>query len=94
MQSFFVHVLIAVFTNEKVLAAIERVVKNAVAEATDDIYQKLDDIQSQAVDRVDAMDGKMGNLQEQLAAIPGQVVNGVINGVREAIEGFNPFRPR
>lgn len=97
MQKFFVGVITAVLkqiltgkpdaSNEEVKAVLMGFVRNAVHEGIGEIPKQLDRIEQQAVDRIDAMDGKMGNLQEQLMAIPGQVIGGVIAGVEEKVLG-------
>lgn len=68
-------------------AETRRAILDLIREGTGDIRVKLDEIQRNAVDRVDAMDGKMGNLQEQLTRIPGQIISSVI-------DALNPFKPR
>lgn len=97
MQKFFVGVLSAVIrtiltgkpdaTNEEVQTVLKGFIHEAVHDATSEIPKQLDRIEQQAADRIDAMDGKMGNLQEQLTAIPGQVIGGVIAGVEEGVLG-------
>lgn len=97
MQKFFVGVISAVLksiltgnpdaTNEEVLAALKGFIHDAVRDGMGAIPEQLDRIEQQAVDRIDAMDGKMGNLQQQLTAIPGQIVGGII----AELQKFNPF---
>jgi hypothetical protein len=55
---------------------------------------KIVSLSTRMIGTVDSLDGKMGNLHEQLAELPGQVITSTANAVREAIESFNPFRPR
>jgi hypothetical protein len=101
MQKFFASVLTAVIkelltgnpdaTNEEVLAVVKGFVHDAVQEA-----------EQQSVDRIDAMDGKMGNLQEQLTAIPGQIIGGIessiLGPINDILNKINPlgglFGPR
>lgn len=101
MEAFLARVVVAAIkllvvgkanaTNDEVNKAIRGMIRDSVEDATRDIRTRLDDIQNRAIDRVDAMDGKMGNLQEQLAGIPGQIVKSVIDGV---VKALNPFGPR
>ncbi len=74
-------------TNEEVQATLKGFISDAVHEGIAAIPEQLDRIEQQAVDRIDAMDGKMGNLQEQLTAIPGQIIGGIV----EEIQKLNPF---
>ena len=56
------------------------------------IDNKIVDLSTRMLGQVDSLDGKMGNLQEQLVAIPGQMVTSVTQAVEQAIRNFNPFR--
>lgn len=86
MQKFFVGVLIAVV--KQILTgkpdASDAEVK---AVLTGFIHDAVHEAEQQAVDRIDALDGKMGNLQDQVMAMPGQVIGGVIVGVEEKVLG-------
>lgn len=94
MEKFLIRVMTAVITSAEVKQMLEGLMKTAVREGTEEVRKivreipgQIDELQQQAVDRVDAMDGKMGNLQEQLTDIPGQIVGGVIDQLRK----FNPL---
>lgn len=90
MQKFLSAVLLAVVkeiltgnpdaTNEDVIAALKGFIREAVDEGVSQIPRQIDE-----------MDGKVGNLQEQLMAMPGQVIGGVIGGVVEEIRKIIPF---
>jgi hypothetical protein len=97
MQAFFVRVITDVLkvmltgnpqaTNEEVQAAMKGFIRAAVHEGIGAIPEQLDRIEQQAVDRIDAMDGKMGNLQQQLTAIPGQIIGDIV----VELQKLNPF---
>lgn len=90
MQKFFVGVISAVLktmltgnpdaTNDEVQAVLKGFIREAVEEGVREIP-----------DQIDAMDGKMGNLQEQVMQMPGQVIGGVIGGVVTEIRKIIPF---
>jgi hypothetical protein len=75
-----------------VMARLEARLDIGIGEIKDDIMRidnKLVDMSSRMIGQVDALDGQMGNLQQQLTDIPGQI----IKSVEQALQGFNPFRP-
>lgn len=83
-------------TPEEAQAAIKGFIAEAVADGTvaiktvvddiaDQVPKQLDSIEKNALNNLDSMDGKMGNLQEQMAAMPGEMISGVIDGVVKGI---------
>lgn len=95
MKQFFVGVFVAVLADEHVQTLLRDLVKTAVDEAVGElrgelsnIRFKVDGLGSQLGGFVDSMDGQVGNLQEQLAQIPGQIIGGILG----ELEKFNPFR--
>lgn len=97
MQAFLRGLIVAVLkelltgkpdaTNAETLDVIKGFALDAVHEGIGQIPEQLGRIEQQAVDRIDAMDGKMGNLQEQLTAIPAQIIGGIIGEIQK----LNPF---
>jgi hypothetical protein len=98
MEQFFIRVLTAVVTSDavkKMLSElmrdaadtvkgdIEAVIKNSIG----DVETSIESLEKNALGNLDAMDGKVGNLQEQLVSIPEQIVNRVL----DALRGFNPL---
>lgn len=80
-----------------VMDRLETKLDGAIGEVKGEIMNldnKIITLSTKVVGSVDALDGKMGNLQEQLVSLPGQVIESTATAVREAIEGFNPFRTR
>lgn len=98
MEAFLARVVVAAIkillvgkadaTNEEARRAIQDMIVEATRGATADIWGKLDSIQKTAIDRVDAMDGKMGNLTEQISFLPNQVIKGILDGI---VKATNPF---
>lgn len=81
-------------TPEDAKKAIRGYIREAVNDATEDLKQvvagipdQLDKLEENALGNIDAMDGKIGNLQEQIVGIPGEVIKGVV----DAFKGFNPL---
>lgn len=83
-------------TPEEAQAAIKGFIAEAVADGTiaikavvddiaDQVPKQLDSIEKNALTNLDSMDGKMGNLQEQMTAMPGEMITGVIDGVVKGI---------
>lgn len=93
MEAFFVRVMVAVMTNDKVQAMLHNLIHDATKDGLDAIAAKVDGLADHLVDRVDGLDGKMGNLQEQFTQIPGQVIGGVIEGVVGQIKNLFPHIP-
>jgi hypothetical protein len=97
MEAFFTRVLTAVFSDPKVLAGIESIVKSAVADETEALKTTMaaipvaiNSLEQNAISNIDAMDGKVGNLQEQLTNIPGQIIQGVLGPFEQMLKG-GPF---
>lgn len=90
-------------TPEEAQAAIKGYIGEAVhdgmaefQEIINGIPTQIDQLEKNALSNIDAMDGKVGNLQEQLTAIPGEIVkdtvDGVLGGFDAILKKFNPFR--
>lgn len=90
-------------TPEEAQTAIKGYIHEAVQDAMVEVRQivehlpdQIDRLEKNALSNIDAMDGKVGNLQEQLSNIPGQVIkgtiDGVLGGVDDILSKFNPFR--
>lgn len=101
MEAFFVRVLVAVLTSKEVKALLKELMKDAVMEGTEDIRDFLDaipeqieDLEKKTLGNIDGLDGKVGNLQEQLTSIPGQIIEGVGQSLHNVLNSFNPFGPR
>lgn len=84
----------AAATDEEFKAELLSLLAKGAKLGTQEIKDTVRQIQDEAVDKIDSMDGKMGNLQEQLTGIPGQIVHGVIEGIRSGFDFGNLFRPR
>lgn len=67
METFFANVLIRVLADERVQTLLRTLAKETVEEAVDRSIE-------QVITRIDGLDGKMGNLQEQVV---GQVIGGL-----------------
>lgn len=89
------------WVDERIANAVPLVV-NAVmdrferelTELKDDILRidnKLTDVARNMIGQVDLLDGKVGNLQEQLVGLPAQVIGSVTTAVEQAIDRLNPF---
>lgn len=83
---------IGVVTSDAVQKMFQSLLANAVAEGNQAVQadislmtEKIKELERNAIDNLDAMDGKMGNMQEQMSAMPGQMINGVIDGVVKGI---------
>lgn len=99
MEQFFVRVLTAVITSEAVKAMLQSFVDKASENIKKDVVtivgslgDEINDLEKNAINNIDAMDGKMGNLQEQLTGMPGQIVTSVTTAVENAVRSFNPFK--
>lgn len=99
MEAFFTRVLTAVMKNlmadEKVQALMKDMVKEAVKDATHELTQvvaniplQIEDLEKNALGNIDSIDGKVGNLQEQLTGIPGQIIEGVLGGFKNVMPNF------
>lgn len=98
MEAFFVRVMVAVMINPQVQQVLQKLVKFAVDQAMTDVADhimavenKIASLAASMLNNVDALDGKMGNLQQQLVDLPGQVIGSVSTAVEQAIQRMNPF---
>jgi polyhydroxyalkanoate synthesis regulator phasin len=90
MEQFFIRVLTAVVTSDAVRKMLSELMRNAADTVKGDIEEvikssildvehSIEDLEKNALGNLDAMDGKVGNLQEQLTNIPGQIIDGIIS---------------
>lgn len=94
MEAFFIKVLTAVMTSDAVQKMLSELLADAFAAGTTmlnaeikNVGDAVDSLEKNALNNIDAMDGKVGNLQEQLAGIPGQIVGQIL----DALNKFNPL---
>lgn len=89
MKSFLTSVLIAVLTSEQVQTMLKGLVRAAVDDAVGAeiraLHHEITVLGSDVTGWVDGLDGTVGNLQQQLTGIPGQIVGGVIAEIRKLI---------
>lgn len=92
MEKFFVSVLTQVITSDAVKKMLSELMADAAAEGTamlntemKNVQDKVQSLEDNAIKNLDGMDGKMGNLQEQLEEAPGNIIKGVIDGVVQGI---------
>lgn len=83
-------------TPEEVHEVIKQYIGAAVDEGTKEIKEivghlpdQIDALEKNALNNLDSMDGKVGNLQEQLTGIPGQIINGVLGPLNDFMK--NPL---
>lgn len=94
MEAFFIKVLTAVMTSDAVQKMLSELLADAFAAGTTmlnaeikNVGDAVDSLEKNALNNIDAMDGKVGNLQEQLTGIPGQIVGQIL----DALSKFNPL---
>lgn len=96
MEAFFVRVLTAVITSDAVEKMLSELMDDAAAAGTAMIQTELKNVadqvgnlEKQTLNNIDAMDGKVGNLQEQLTGIPGQIIQGILGPFEQMLK--NPL---
>lgn len=95
MEQFFVRVLWSVAsklltgktdaTNEEVQAALDKRIAAVMAEENVVIKQAIADLETSLVDKFDGLDGKMGNVQEQVEGMPGKIIGDVAEKTTEGV---------
>lgn len=95
MEQFFIRVLTAVVTSDAVQKMLSELMRNAADTVKGDIEGLIKETEQSLIDKYDALDGKMGNVEEQLTKVPGEIIAGVIDGVvgsiEKAIKDLNPL---
>jgi len=99
MEQFFVRVLWQVAaklltgktdaTHDEVQAAIDKRIADVMAQENVVIKKAISDLEDSLINKFDGLDGKVGNVQEQVESMPGQIIGdvaekttrGVVDGV-------------
>lgn len=72
-------------TNEEVQSALDKRIAAIMAEENVVIKKAISDLKDSLVNKFDGLDGKMGNVQQQVEAMPGQIIGDVAEKTTEGV---------